>query len=214
MSGIAGFIDTLQQISARMVRISHIVNNSVLRYIVYYISEPFAGNAEDIAHKAVVLFAPPVLAIPLKNIHLGWCIIDTKNIEKTIASLNEIGLSKITFIKCKYTQSKYKINFDKLNKLLQNSSSQCGRSDIIQLDTCNSLEEFIKNNPDTYMFNFSKNNINDKKDDIKTILLGCEGGFSTDEVNMLSEDKIVGCNINAILKSETASISIASILLN
>jgi 16S rRNA (uracil1498-N3)-methyltransferase len=151
--------------------------------------------------------------LPVKKIHLGWCIIDNKNIEKYIASLNEIGISKITFIKCKYTQNKYKINFKKIDKLLYNSSSQCGRSNIIKLDTCNSLEEFITNNPDTYMFNFSKTNINIHKEAIETIVLGCEGGFSTNEINMINDNKIVGCNINTILKSETSAVSVASILL-
>jgi len=151
---------------------------------------------------------------PYKNLHIGWCIIDTKEVEKNIALLNEIGVSKITFITCRYTQKKYKINFEKLEKLLQNSSSQCGRSNIIKLNTCDSLDEFLVNNPDTYMFNFSENNINNKKQDIKTIVIGCEGGFSNDEVSQITEDKIVGCNINAILKSQTAVVSVSSIILS
>jgi len=151
---------------------------------------------------------------PYKNLHIGWCIIDTKEVEKNIALLNEIGVSKITFITCQYTQKKYKINFEKLEKLLQNSSSQCGRSNIIELDTCGSLDEFIANNPDTYMFNFSSNNINTYKQDIKTIVIGCEGGFSQDEVSSFDENKIVGCNINAILKSQTAVVSVSSIVLS
>ena len=151
---------------------------------------------------------------PYKNLHIGWCIIDTKEVEKNIALLNEIGVSKITFITCQYTQKKYKINFEKLEKLLENSSSQCGRSNIIELDTCDSLENFIETYPDTYMFNFSSNNINDSKEDIETIVIGCEGGFSSDEVSKFKQDKIVGCNINAILKSQTAVVSVASIVLS
>ncbi len=151
---------------------------------------------------------------PHKDLHIGWCIIDTKEVEKNIALLNEIGVSKITFISCQYTQKKYKINFEKLDKLLKNSSSQCGRSNIIELDYCDSLDEFIKTFPDTYMFNFSSNNINDSKEDIKTIVIGCEGGFSDDEISKFKQDKIVGCNINAILKSQTAAVSVASIVLS
>lgn len=152
--------------------------------------------------------------LPLKDLHLAWCIIDPKNIEKNIASLNELGVSEITFIRCKYTQSKYKINFDKLDKLLKNSSSQSGRSNIIKLNQCDSLDEFLKNNANTYMFNFSKNNINDKKDDIKTIIIGCEGGFSQEELNKIDKNKIVGCNVNSILRSETAVITVSSIILS
>jgi len=151
---------------------------------------------------------------PYRDLHIGWCIIDTKEVEKNIALLNEIGVNKITFISCQFTQKKYKINFEKLEKLLQNSSSQCGRSNIIELSSCGSLDEFIKTNPNTYMFNFSSNNINNIKQDIKTIVIGCEGGFSQDELSKFSEEKIVGCNINAILKSQTAVVSVASIVLS
>ena len=154
------------------------------------------------------------IILPYKDLHIGWCIIDTKEIEKNIALLNEIGVSKITFISCKFTQKKYKVNFDKLEKLLQNSSSQCGRSNIIDLDTRSSLDEFIEDYPDTYMFNFSSNNINNVKQNIKTIVIGCEGGFSQDEVSKINQDHIVGCNINAILKSQTAVVSVSSIILS
>ena len=33
-----------------------------------------------------------------KELHLAWCVIDTKSIEKVLPSLNEIGVSKISFI--------------------------------------------------------------------------------------------------------------------
>jgi 16S rRNA (uracil1498-N3)-methyltransferase len=105
---------------------------------------------------------------PTKYLHIGWCIIDTKSIEKQIASLNEMGVSKITFIYCSYSQNKYKPNFEKLDKLLINSSQQCGRSDIIKLDSCNSLSDFSNNYPNSYMFNFSNNHISQYKNEIVT----------------------------------------------
>ena len=148
-----------------------------------------------------------------KKLHIGWCVIDPKSIEKQIASLNELGVSKITFIYCEYSQYKYKPNIEKLEKLLINSSSQCGRSSIIELKSCDSLEEFLKLYPDSYMFNFSQINISEKKGDIDTIILGCEGGFSDDEVAKLKSEKIVGIDSNLILRSETAAVTIASKLL-
>ena len=66
-----------------------------------------------------------------KKLHLGWCIIDPKIIEKYIASLNEMGIEKITFIYAEYSQKNFKINIEKLEKILINSSSQCGRSNIM-----------------------------------------------------------------------------------
>ncbi len=62
-----------------------------------------------------------------------------------------------------------------------NSSSQCGRSSIIKLDTCDSLESFLQKYEDTYLLDFSKTYIDDKKNEINTFVLGCEGGFSSSE---------------------------------
>ena len=145
-----------------------------------------------------------------QKLHIGWCKIDFKNIEKVIASLNEIGVDKITFIEREYSQRKIAINFDKLYKLLQNSSSQSGRSDMITIEYSKSLDDFLKSYPDSYMFNFSKQSIDEKKNDIKTIVLGCEGGFSKKELSQFSEDKIVGIDSDIILRSETAITVIAS----
>lgn len=150
---------------------------------------------------------------PKKELHLGWCVIDPKSIEKYIASLNELGVTKITFIYCKFSQKQYKISFDKLEKLLINSSQQSGRSSLIKLEYSDSLEDFLIKYPNSYMFNFSKNNIDEVKQNIETIILGCEGGFSSDEVSKIKEEKIVGINSSLILRSETAALTIASKIL-
>jgi 16S rRNA (uracil1498-N3)-methyltransferase len=148
-----------------------------------------------------------------KNLHLGWCVVDPKTIEKYIASLNEMGVDKITFIYSDYSQKNFKINIEKLEKILINSSCQCGRSNIIKLDVCKNIETFIKENSDTYFLDFSEISIDNKKDEIKTLIIGCEGGFSNKEREKFNKDNIVGFNSNLILRSETAIISAGSKIL-
>lgn len=150
---------------------------------------------------------------PNKILHIAWCIVDPKTVEKELSYLNELGVAKITFIPCEYSQNNFKLNFEKMNKILLNSSQQCGRSDIIRLDTALSLEEFIKDNPDAYMLNFSQNLVEDNKNSIKTIIIGCEGGFSSKEVESFNKNKIVGFNTNLILKSQTAITAVAAKIL-
>lgn len=145
-----------------------------------------------------------------KKLHLAWCVIDPKTVEKNIASLNELGLEKITFIYCEYSQKNFNLNLEKLEKILLNSSSQCGRSSIIKLEICKSLDEFLSVNKNVYLLDFSKQNIETKKNEIETLLLGCEGGFSETERETFDTDKIVGFNSNLILRSETAAISAVS----
>ena len=147
------------------------------------------------------------------KLHLVWCLVDPKTVEKYLASLNELGVDKITFVYCEYSQKNFKINFEKLEKILINSSSQCGRSNIIKLETVNSLEEFLKVNENIYFLDFSETSIDDKKIDIKTLVIGCEGGFSNEERLSFDKDKIVGFKSNIILRSETAILSAASKIL-
>jgi 16S rRNA (uracil1498-N3)-methyltransferase len=148
-----------------------------------------------------------------KKLHIGWCVVDPKTIEKYIPSLNEMGVDKITFIYSDFSQKNFKINIDKLEKILINSSSQCGRSDIIKLDISKNLDTFIKENENVYFLDFSECSIDNKKDEIKTLVVGCEGGFSNNERETFNKDKIVGFNSNLILRSETAIISASSKIL-
>ena len=145
-----------------------------------------------------------------KKIHLAWCIVDPKTIYENIASLNELGVDKITFVYSDFSQKNFKINFEKLEKILINSSSQCGRSSIIKLDIYKNIDIFIKDNPDTYFLDFSKTSIDSKVLDIKTLMIGTEGGFSKRERELFNKNFIVGFSSNLILKSQTAIISATS----
>ena len=145
-----------------------------------------------------------------KKIHLAWCIVDPKTIYENIASLNELGVDKITFVYSDFSQKNFKINFEKLEKILINSSSQCGRSSIIKLDICKNIDTFITDNPDTYFLDFSQTSIDSKVSDIKTLMIGTEGGFSKRERELFNKNFIVGFSSNLILKSQTAIISATS----
>ena len=145
-----------------------------------------------------------------KKIHLAWCVVDPKTIYENIASLNELGVDKITFVYSDFSQKNFKINFEKLEKILINSSSQCGRSSIIKLDICKNIDTFITDNPDTYFLDFSQTSIDSKVLDIKTLMIGTEGGFSKKERELFNKNFIVGFSSNLILKSQTAIISATS----
>ena len=143
------------------------------------------------------------------KLHIGWCIIDPKSIEKVLPSLNEMGVDKITFFYCKRSQKSFKLDFKRLNKILLNSSQQSGRSQMMTLEMGESLEDFLKENPNAKMLNFSENNFIDNND-IDTIVIGCEGGFHEDEVALFKEENIVGFDTPLVLKSESAVCAVAS----
>ena len=65
-------------------------------------------------------------------------------------------------------------------------------------------------NPNSYFLDFSSTTVDEKRDDSKTIIIGCEGGFSKNEREKFDKDFVVGFDSNLILRSETAIISVAS----
>ncbi len=148
-----------------------------------------------------------------RKLHIGWCVIDPKSIEKMLPSLNELGVEKITFIYCQRSQKSFKPDFKRLNKILLNSSQQSGRSSMMELEIAETLQVFLQKYPQSYMLNFSKKSIESAKEDIEIIVIGCEGGFSEEERSLFDEEKVVGFATPLVLKSETAVCSVAAKLL-
>lgn len=146
-----------------------------------------------------------------KELHIGWCIIEPKNIEKVLPLLNEIGVNSISFIYCKRSQKSFRVDLKRLDKILLNSSQQSGRSNLMRLEILNSLEEFLKLYPDSKILNFSKNYTLSK--DIDSIVIGSEGGFTQDELSLFNSKDIVGLNTEMILRSESAVCAVASNIL-
>jgi 16S rRNA (uracil1498-N3)-methyltransferase len=146
---------------------------------------------------------------PSKNLEIIWCIIDPKEIEKSIAPLNEIGVSKITFIYCQNSQNSYKIDLQRLNRLTINSSMQCGRSNLMRLEfhKDSTINDYIDDT--TFMLDFGGDDITTQG--IKRVIIGCEGGFAQDEKEV--KIKKIGLSTQAVLKSTTATLSVASKIL-
>ena len=154
-----------------------------------------------------------VLEVKAKtSLHIGWCVIDPKSVEKVLPTLNEMGVDKITFFYCKRSQKSFKLDFKRLEKILLNSSQQSGRSQMMSLDMSDNLEDFLKENPHAKMLNFSQNNFISNTE-IVTIVIGCEGGFHEDEVSLFKEEDIVGFDTLLVLKSESAVCGVASKIL-
>ncbi len=147
--------------------------------------------------------------LPKSNLYLFWCIVDPKTIEKTLPMLNEVGVSKISFVYCERSQKNFKLDLKRFNRILINSCMQCGRSALPQIDIKNSLEEVVKENDNLTVLDFcNKNEVEFK--DIKSIIVGAEGGFSEKERMLLSKYPKIGFDTPLILKSETAAVSISS----
>ncbi len=143
-----------------------------------------------------------------KEFELFWCIIEPKIIEKTLPILNQIGVSKITFIYCQRSQKNFEIDFDRLKKILINSNQQCGRVDLMKLEIVKNIDDILTYD-DIYVLDFGGVREFDNKN-IKRVLIGCEGGFNQNEREKLSKYIKISFNTPYILKSESATIAISS----
>jgi len=169
----------------------------------------------DIEPRSVVLSlisSQKSSVVASKKLHIVWCVIDTKSIEKMLPSLNEIGVSDISFVYCDRSQKNFKLDFKRFDRILEASSQQCGRTSKINFDTYKNLDEVLKKFPDIKVFDFTKK-VLDETCDFEVVLIGCEGGFSKDEKEMLQSQEVFRLNTPMVLRSESAVFAVAAKIL-
>ncbi|MEN8303581.1 MAG: 16S rRNA (uracil(1498)-N(3))-methyltransferase [Campylobacterota bacterium] len=149
---------------------------------------------------------------PDKELHIAWCVIDSKSIEKVLPSLCEIGVSKISFIYCDRSQKNFKLDFKRFDRVVEASMQQSGRTSIMEFDIYKNIAAFISEFPDTKVFDFT-DNILSGNSNFKRVLIGCEGGFSKDEKELLKSQEVFRLNTPMVLRSESAVMAVASKIL-
>lgn len=147
-----------------------------------------------------------------KSLHVAWCVIDSKSIEKVLPSLCEVGVERISFISCDRSQRNFKLDLKRFERILEASMQQSGRSNYIEFDMYKNIKDFIAEFPDTKVFDFCDNTLSDSSD-FKRVLIGCEGGFSKDEKELLSKLEVFRLDSPMVLRSETAVMAVASKIL-
>jgi len=144
-----------------------------------------------------------------KKLHLGWCVIDPKKIERVLPTLNEMGVEAITFIYCARSQKQFKIDLVRLEKILLNSSQQSGRSTLMKLAVVENLQGFLDQYPESVMLNFSDISL-DEKQEVSVVLVGSEGGFTPQEEALVNGEQVVGLATPLILRSESAVCAVSA----
>ena len=150
--------------------------------------------------------------LPSKVLHVGWSMIDPKIIEKTLPMLNELGVSKISFVYAEFSQKSHKLDMERMKRILINSSQQCGRSLLMDIEVLPTLQRYWEAYPESYVLDFSETKLNETEK-ISSILIGPEGGFSQKERTSFQKQSILGLTCNTILRSETAVVAATSKIL-
>lgn len=147
-----------------------------------------------------------------KELHVAWCVIDPKSVEKVLPSLCEIGVGKISFISCDRSQKNFKPDYKRLERIVEASMQQSGRSSLMVFDSYKNIAAFITEYPETKVFDFTQNILSGDSD-FKRVLIGCEGGFSKEEKELLKTQEVFRLNSPMVLRSESAVFAVAAKIL-
>lgn len=158
--------------------------------------------------------------LPKFKNHLHIAIAPTKNIDRIeffIEKATEMGISEITFLKTENSERK-NINLDKLKKQVLAASKQSHRFHFPKINELTKLQDFIKkiDSKNSFVAHCDDSLERTKLDQIAdskniTFLVGPEGDFSINEINMLSENGIKAVTLGGQrLRTETAGIFLAA----
>ena len=152
-----------------------------------------------------------------KEIWLAFAPIKLNYLNLMIQKATELGVTRFIPILTERTIVR-KLNMKRIKKIIIEASEQSNRLKIPKLEEIKKLDNFLKNNQKTNIvfgdLNSDNNKLNIKNSKPLCILIGPEGDFTIKERDkILKLENIIPLKINNnILRSETAAISLASII--
>ncbi|NLK65922.1 MAG: 16S rRNA (uracil(1498)-N(3))-methyltransferase [Campylobacteraceae bacterium] len=154
-----------------------------------------------------LVFKHSVIVENESNLTLAWAVVEPAVIEKTLPLLNELGVKNLYFVYTEFSQKNYKLDFERMERILINSSQQCGRNSIINLEIFGGFDEFVDKFSNVSLINFGGKSLNLASEN-ELFFIGPEGGFSVDEA--LKVKTHYALNTSNILRSNTAIVSVAA----
>jgi 16S rRNA (uracil1498-N3)-methyltransferase len=152
------------------------------------------------------------LAESTKNISLYLGI--NKDIDTSVQKAIELGVTRIVPFTSQHGNIN-EINYERLNKIILESSKQCGRSQLATLETVVTFKQAIQDAKDTNLLLFYEHESNNKIFDAKlnfdidtSIFIGSEGGFSIEEIDFAKDNNAKVLTLGKrILRVSTAIVS-------
>jgi len=159
-----------------------------------------------------VIGAPTGRPDPSGNFTLAFAPIRQARLEEMLAMCTQLGVAKLQPIVTERT-TQHHINWNRIKKIIIESSEQSGRNSIPELATPQKFDEFIKNKN---LFFADERFANDSlsasclmlpvQNDC-VVLIGPEGGFSDTEFAALDNAGAIGISLGkTILRAETAAV--------
>lgn len=188
-----------------------LLDNSGFEYVAQFLNLTYLKAEFVITEKKVSQFAPKKKVILLPS------LIKTDKLEWVFEKGTEIGVSVFSPILSRYSVAK-KFNISRANKIIKESSEQSGRGILPLVNETISFEDAVSSisfpaiafDPSGAKFQAS----DFSSDEPISVLVGPEGGWSNEELILLQSKKIPIYSLGSqILRAETASIAVATLLL-
>ncbi|BDQ28776.1 16S rRNA (uracil(1498)-N(3))-methyltransferase [Helicobacter ailurogastricus] len=174
-----------------------------------YFYKPLSVQKHSAKLELVRVQAKPVS--PTQTTHLIWAVIHTKNIEKVLPYLNQMGVAKISFFMAQFSQRNEQLDTSKLERLeriIIASCEQSGRSDLMHLEVLKDLTSALELYPQAGVLDLGGHA--QGLEPQKGVIIGPEGGFSQSE-RKLFKDREVFSPSNLVLTSEGAALFAAAL---
>ncbi len=189
----------------------------------FYDASPFydCEIVEITKHYATlkVLGEQSCLSNPTDRIVLYQALPKLDKLEFIAQKLTELGVSEIRPIKTQFCIAKDNPNkLDRLNKIVVSACKQCNRTALLKIAPTTNLKDADFSEFDLVLFanenegTVTIDSLHDQIKDAKSIafIVGSEGGFSNAEIEKLSKNSHSVSLGKRILRTETASVAIAS----
>ena len=154
------------------------------------------------------------------NIELAICLVKKNSMEIILQKATELGIAKIIPIISERTEVK-ELNLERAKKIVIEATEQSNQLSPPEISKIIKLKDFMDSLKDSSKLFFADINSKKrlKKEDLKgeilkTILIGPEGDFSSDERKMILENNnTISFSLSKnILRTETATISAISLI--
>ena len=159
-----------------------------------------------------------------KNVTLALALIRREKFELVLQKATELGVHQIIpFLssRCVVQEKKEKSSrqMERWNKIVKEASAQCKRNVVPMIKETQTLEEVSKHNVSLKLVansDLEKPSVlleDALKKEETLIVIGPEGGFSTNEIKVLEENGFVSVSLgNRILRAETACMYALSVI--
>lgn len=156
---------------------------------------------------------------PKTKVWLCLGLIKKDNFELVVEKATELGVSHIVPVLCDRSEKK-NINLERLRKIAIEASEQSGRGSVPVIHEIAEIPNLLqdKNLPQEKILlnlegKYIKDVVSEKTEEI-AIFIGPEGGWSDNETKLFTSNNIPSISLGPqVLRAETASIAVSSILL-